>query len=123
VDALRSAGLRLGLLSNFTPRMLESALRTSGLRDAFPYVLSTHAARTYKPDPAAYALGTEALGLPRDAVVFTAFAGWDAAGARRFGYPTFWANRAHASPEELGVTPDAAGAGLDGLVAFVVGDR
>jgi 2-haloacid dehalogenase len=87
--ALREAGVRLGFLSNFTPVMLEASLRRSGLADMFEHVLSTDRTRTFKPDPRAYQLGVETLGLPRDQIVFAAFAGWDAAGAKRFGYPTF----------------------------------
>jgi 2-haloacid dehalogenase len=116
---LRQAGVRLGFLSNFTPVMLDAALRRSGLGDLFEHVLSTDRARTFKPDPRAYQLGVEALRLPPDQIAFAAFAGWDAAGAKRFGYPTFWVNRMQAQPEELGVRPDASGPSLAELVAFV----
>jgi 2-haloacid dehalogenase len=40
-------------------------------------------------------------------------------GAKWFGYPTFWVNRAHAATEELGVTPDGIGNDLNDLAAFV----
>ena len=60
---------------------------------------------------------------PRDQIVFAAFAGWDAAGAKRFGYPTFWVNRMQAPPEELGVRPDASGTSLADLIAFVTPAR
>lgn len=121
--ALREAGVRLGFLSNFTPVMLEASLRQSGLADMFEHVLSTDRTRTFKPDARAYQLGVETLRLPRDQIVFAAFAGWDAAGAKRFGYPTFWVNRLQAPPEELGVRPDASGPSLAELVAFVVPPR
>jgi 2-haloacid dehalogenase len=120
---LREAGVRLGFLSNFTPAMLQASLQRSGLADMFEHVLSTDRARTFKPDPRAYQLGVDALRLPRGQIVFAAFAGWDAAGAKRFGYPTFWVNRMHAPPEELGVRPDASGASLAELSAFVVPPR
>ena len=61
----------------------------------------------------------DACGLPREQVLFAAFAGWDAAGAGRFGYPTYWVNRAQAPPEALGAPPDGVGTSLDGLLAFV----
>jgi len=121
--ALREAGVQLGFLSNFTPVMLEASLRRSGLADMFEHVLSTDRARTFKPDPRAYQLGVDTLRLPRDQIVLAAFAGWDAAGAKRFGYPTFWVNRMQVPPEELGVRPDASGRSLDELVTFVVGPR
>jgi hypothetical protein len=43
----------------------------------------------------------------------------DAAGARWFGYPTFWNNRLSAVSEELGVMPDFAGASLDALTTLL----
>jgi 2-haloacid dehalogenase len=81
--------------------------------------LSTDQVRTYKPDPSAYELGIEAFRLPREEMLFVAFAGWDAAGAKWFGYPTFWANRLHAPKEELGIAPNASGSDLNGLLDFL----
>lgn len=117
--ALRAAGLRLAFLSNFTERMLRRGIETAGLSGLFEQVLSTDRIRSYKPDPRAYRMGVDALGLRRDEILFVAFAGWDAAGAKWFGYPTFWANRAALPGEELGVAADAAGPGLGHLVEYV----
>ena len=119
LDSLAKSGLRLAFLSNFTARMLESNLERSGLSARFDRVLSTDRARTYKPDPRAYSLGTEALGLGREEILFVAHAGWDAAGAKAFGYPTFWVNRTDLPQEELGASPDAVGRDLSDLVGFV----
>ena len=38
-----------------------------------------------------------------------AFAGWDVAGARWFGYPPVWVNRLELPVEELAVAPDGRG--------------
>lgn len=56
--------------------------------------LSTDRVRAFKPDPRACQMGVEGLGLRREEIVFAAFGRWDAAGAKAFGYPTFWVNRA-----------------------------
>jgi 2-haloacid dehalogenase len=45
---------------------------------------------------------------------------WEAAGAKSFGYPTFWVNRQNQPGEEPGVAPDATGASLKDLVGFLV---
>ncbi|GIL39769.1 haloacid dehalogenase [Rhodospirillales bacterium TMPK1] len=123
LTALRAAGLRLAILSNLSPAMLQNGVGESNLSAFFEHVLSTDRIQRYKPDPAAYALGTDALGLPRDEILFAAFAGWDAAGAKRFGYPTYWINRTNAPLEELGVQPDRTGSDLAGLVAFATRHR
>jgi 2-haloacid dehalogenase len=119
LNRLKSLGLRLAFLSNFTPRMLDANLENAGLGKLFDKVLSTDQASTYKPDPRAYQLGIDALGLKRNEILFAAFAGWDAAGARLFGYPTFWVNRLKLPAEELGAVPDASGDNLLDLVQFL----
>jgi 2-haloacid dehalogenase len=117
---LQDTGVRLAFLSNMTRAMLETNARNAGLEGLFEHMLSTDQVRSYKPDPRAYELGVKALGLKREQIVFAAFAGWDVAGAKWYGYPTFWVNRAAAAPEDLGVTADASGASLDDLARFVL---
>jgi 2-haloacid dehalogenase len=116
---LRAAGIRLAFLSNFTPSMLHGSIRTSNLDGVFGHIISTDQARMYKPAPQAYQLGVSTFGLPREQILFVAFAGWDAAGAKTFGYPTFWVNRLGLPPEELGVFSDSEGITLNELLAFV----
>ena len=111
----RLAAAPLGILSNGSPRMLEAAVASSGLGGAFHHVLSVDRARTYKPAPAVYALGTAALGLPPADVLFVSSNGWDVAGASAFGYRTCWCNRLGAPLEELGVAPDHVVERLDQL--------
>ncbi len=121
LDALRAGGMRLGFLSNMTAKMLEDGLGRANLGAQFEHVLSTDPIRTYKPAAAAYQLALETFALPREAILFVPFAGWDVAGAKWFGYPTFWVNRLGSPAEELGVAPDGAGKDLQVLTAFALG--
>lgn len=116
---LRALGVSLGILSNVSAETLESGLTRANLRGLFAHVLSTDRVRSYKPAGAAYQLGVDVLGLDREEVLFVAFAGWDAAGAAWFGYPTYWLNRLGAVPEELGVTPEGTGSDLPSLLSFL----
>lgn len=116
---LKDSGVRLAFLSNFTTEMLESCTRHAGLDGLFDHMLSTDQVRVFKPNPLAYRLGLDTLGFKRREIAFAAFAGWDAAGARWFGYPTFWVNRLQQPPEELGIAADAAGSDLGALLDFV----
>jgi 2-haloacid dehalogenase len=115
---LHAAGIRLAFLSNLTPAMLQGSLKAADLDGVFEHVISTDQARTYKPSPQVYQLGVSVLGLPKAPILFVAFAGWDAAGAKAFGYPTFWVNRLGAPAEELGALADGEGATLNELIAF-----
>jgi 2-haloacid dehalogenase len=101
--------------------MLDAWIRRSGLQSMYDHVLSTNAIRTYKPDPRAYQMGVEAFGLKIDEIAFAAFGGWDVAGARWFGFTTFWVNRLDLPAEELGVAPDRIGGSLTELVPFIEG--
>jgi 2-haloacid dehalogenase len=104
LTALRERGLRLAPLANFSPAMIQTLLTRANLREQFDDLISTDRARSYKPDPRAYALAETSLGLPRTQIAFAAFGSWDAAGARWFGFPTFWVNRFSQADEELGAS-------------------
>jgi 2-haloacid dehalogenase len=119
LQSLQSAGIRLAFLSNATPQILDAGIKNSRLEGIFEHVLSTDKIRTYKPDPRAYQMAIDAFGLKLEDIAFVAFAGWDVAGAKWFGYTTFWVNRLNLPVEELGVAPDAVGGNLDDLVRFV----
>ena len=115
-DALaRLAPRPLGILSNGSPRMLEAAVRSSGLAGKVRHVLSVDAVRTYKPSPAVYALGPAAFGMPAEEILFVSSNAWDVAGAEAFGYLTCWCNRSGAPMEELGVVADHEVQTLDEL--------
>jgi len=118
---LKDAGIRMAFLANLTEKMLDAVVRNSALEGFLEPHLSTDKVKAFKPDPRAYQMGVEAFGLKKEEVLFAAFAGWDAAGAKWFGYPTFWVNRMNAPVEELGAAPDGAGSGLADLVKFVLG--
>ena len=113
-----AASRPLAILSNGHPDMLMAVVAHNGLRERFRGgVLSVHPARRFKPDPAVYRIAEEALGVPRPLVGFVSSNGWDAAGAKSFGFRAFWVNRSGAPVERLGVRPDAVVKGLDGLEA------
>lgn len=119
LEAMHLSGLRLAFLSNFTSHMLHANIESTGIGDLIPIALSTDLARTYKPAPEAYQLAVKALRLPKEKILFVAFAGWDAAGARWFGYPTYWVNRLQLPVEQLGTVPDGVGRDLSELASFI----
>ena len=117
-DALAAmAGTPLGILSNGSPRMLEAAVRSSGLGGVFRHVLSVDAVRAYKPSPGVYELGTRAFGLRAGEILFVSSNAWDVSGAKAFGYRCCWCNRLGAPMERLGVSPDLEVRGLDEILA------
>jgi 2-haloacid dehalogenase len=112
---LRRAGRRLAILSNGSPAMLDAAVRAAGLDGAFEAVLSVEDVGVYKPDPKVYAIATARLGVAAGDVAFVSSNGWDASGAKAFGFGVVWCNRAGQPRERLGLDPDAEIATLEGL--------
>jgi 2-haloacid dehalogenase len=124
VDALRrlrASGVRIITIANFSAKMLRANSEHAGITELFDELLSTESNGTYKPDPRAYALGMERLKLNKDEIVFAEFGGWDAYGAKNFGYTTCWVNRFNLPAEELGIEPDRTSNNLKGLLDLVLG--
>src|SRR5262249_34447959 len=91
---LQQRGVRAGILSNGDPEMLAVAVKSAGMSALLDPVPSVHGSRRFKTDPAAYAVGPEALSLPAHEILFVSSNGWDAIGATWFGFTTLWVNRA-----------------------------
>jgi len=118
LQALAERGVRAGVLSNGDPEMLAVAIRSAGLTELIEPVLSVHATRRYKTDPAAYAIGPVALGLPASEILFVSSNCWDAIGATWYGFTTLWVDRAGAPMERLGTEPTRVGRSLRDVLAF-----
>jgi 2-haloacid dehalogenase len=120
--ALQSRGVRAGILSNGDPAMLQAAVSSAGFAGLLDPVLSVHAVRRFKTDPAAYALGPQALGLPAAEILFVSSNGWDALAATWYGYTTLWVNRAGLPSEQLPGGPTHTGHSLRDALEFFPAD-
>jgi len=120
LQQFKNNNIRLGFVSNLTEEMLRANARNSGIESAFEFYLSTDRVQAYKPSPLAYQMGIDAFSLPKENMTFAAFGGWDAAGAKWFGYPTVWVNRLETPIEKLDFKLDDMGKGIDQLVNFVL---
>ena len=94
------------ILSNGTLAALLPLIRHSGLAGDIDGVLSVDAAGIFKPSPRTYRLAVDRLGLPPERIGFVSSNGWDAIGAKSFGFATFWVNRAGAPLDRHGPAPD-----------------
>ncbi len=103
LEALRARGVRLAILSNGEPRMLEAAARSAGIDTLLDTIISVEEVKIFKVSPRVYNLGLERLGVGRAALGFVSSNSWDIAGAASAGLTTFWIQRSAAEPpEELG---------------------
>jgi len=118
LETLKQHGVRAGVLSNGDPDMLSDAVGSAGFGDLLDPLLSVQATRRYKTDPAAYAVGTDALGLPAQDILFVSSNCWDAIGAAWHGYTTLWVNRTGAPLEQLDTPPTRVGRSLRDVLDF-----
>jgi len=100
------SGIPLAILSNGSPTMLDSAVRSNGLESNFTEIISVDRVKTYKPSPRVYALGPEILRIPAEKILFVSSNSWDAAGAKAFGYQVCLCNRSGKEIDCLGFAPD-----------------
>jgi 2-haloacid dehalogenase len=105
--ALKERGLVTAILSNGTPKMLESAVRGAGLTPALDLVLSVEEVGVFKPDPRVYQLAVDRLGVTASAICFQSSNAWDAYAASAFGMRVVWCNRYGQRAERLPGRPDA----------------
>jgi 2-haloacid dehalogenase len=118
LSELKSRGVTAGILSNGDPDMLGVAVKSAGFSGLLAHVISVHALRKFKTDPATYALGTQALNLPARDILFVSSNCWDAVGATWFGYSTLWVNRFSLPLEQLDTPPTRVGTSLRDVLSF-----
>jgi 2-haloacid dehalogenase len=122
LEALKRRGLRLAILSNGEPKMLEAAARSAGIIELLDAVLSVEEVKIFKPSPRVYHLAPEHLGVRPAELGFVSSNGWDVAGAGSVGLETFWIQRRAAEPpEQLGFTADHTVGTITDLVPLLRG--
>jgi 2-haloacid dehalogenase len=116
---LKDHGLKIAILSNGSPAMLEAVVKNSGLADVVEKILSVESVGVFKPDPRVYQLAVDTLGVSRTEIVFLSSNAWDAVGATAFGLQVAWINRFAQHPERLPSQPKAEIKNLDELPALI----
>ncbi len=112
---LRAGGLKTGILTNGSPKMIDAAVASAGLGDLLDAVLTVYPLGIYKPDPSVYRLALDRFGVPVERIAFMSSNAWDAAAAADFGMTVVWVNRFGQPPERLPGTPVAELTSLEAL--------
>jgi 2-haloacid dehalogenase len=112
-------GVPLAILSNGSPKMLDSAVRNNGLESYFAEIISADRVKTYKPSPRVYALGPEVLRVPAGETLFVSSNLWDAVGAKAFGYQVCWCNRSEEQMDCWEFVPDFMVSQLDQIAGSI----
>src|SRR5229473_3586450 len=103
LEALRTKGLRLAILSNGEPKMLQAAAQSAGISGLLDAIISVEDVKTFKPAPQVYRLVATRLEVAATEAGLVSSNNWDINGAGSAGLHTFWVQRSPAeTQEELG---------------------
>jgi 2-haloacid dehalogenase len=103
---LKRSGMRMAVLSNGSPKMLEAVVIAANLGHYFDAVLSVEEVGVFKPHPKVYQLAVDRLGVPAGAISFQSSNAWDAYAASAFGMQVVWCNRYGQRRERLPGEPN-----------------
>jgi 2-haloacid dehalogenase len=122
LEALKKQGLKLAILSNGEPKMLEAAAKSAGIRDLLDEIISVEEVKIFKTSNRVYWLATERLQVSNAELGFVSANHWDGVAAVSAGLRTFWIQRSAAEvPEELGFQVDATVKAITDLPALLRG--
>lgn len=119
LGSLKAARYKTAILTNGSISMITAAVSNAGIRAHLDHILSVDDIRAYKPDPKVYQFAVDTLAVDKERIVFLSSNGWDAAGAKQFGFNVVWVNRFGQRLDPLGVTPDAEIESLSELPALI----
>ena len=100
LQQLRALGLRLAILSNGEPKMLQSAAKSAGIADLLDAIISVDEVKVFKPSPRVYERASSHLKIAKSDIGFVSSNNWDVNGAGSAGLTAFWIQRAAAEPPE-----------------------
>lgn len=119
LSELNSRGMRCAILSNGSPRMLASGVRSGGIADDLDMVLSVEDVGVFKPHPSVYQLAVDRLRVAASEICFLSSNSWDVAGAASFGFRVVWINRFNRPWENLPQSPAAEIHTLDQFLSIL----
>ena len=90
---LKNKKLKLAILSNGTPDLLNELVESNKLNNLFDDLFSIEEVKVYKPDPSVYELPIKKYKIKSDEVTFLSANTWDVSGGGNFGYNSIWVNR------------------------------
>jgi 2-haloacid dehalogenase len=98
---LKQRGLKTGILSNGSMKMLNSAVNNANIREYLDEILSVEDCKIYKPSSKVYDLVKIKMQISKENVLFFSSNAWDMHAASNYGFKTIWVNRFNTKLERL----------------------
>ena len=112
---LKKKNIVCAILSNGSPSMLNSAVKSAEIQYHIDAILSVDKIGVFKPKSEVYNMVVTQYKCDRKSVLFVSSNGWDIAGATHFGFNTFWVNRSNLPLERLPFKPHSIGKDLTSI--------
>ena len=98
---LKQRGLKIGILSNGSMKMINSAVDNANIREYLDEILSVEECKIYKPSSKVYDLVKIKMQIGKENVLFFSSNAWDMHAASNYGFKTIWVNRFNTKLERL----------------------
>jgi 2-haloacid dehalogenase len=106
LQTLNTGGLKCAILSNGSPKMLNSAIENAGIAELLVNSFSVESLGIYKPSPKVYQMAVNNLSVSAENITFMSSNAWDVAAAANFGFRVIWVNRFGQIQERLPGEPE-----------------
>jgi len=93
LKSLKEKDLKLAILSNGTPDLLEQLVKSNNLENIFDNIFSIEEVGIYKPNYKVYDIPIKEYQINKNEVAFLSSNTWDVSGGGNYGYNSIWVNR------------------------------
>ena len=105
LEVLKKKNLKLSILSNGTPELLNELVKTNNLNNLFDDLFSIEEVKVFKPDSKVYDLPVKKYNIQPKEIFFLSANTWDVSAGGNFGYNAIWVNRNNATFDNLDYKP------------------
>ena len=102
---LKKKEIKLSILSNGTPELLNTLVVSNKLEKIFDDIFSIEEVRIYKPDSKVYDLPVNKYKIKPNEIIFLSANTWDVSGGGNYGYNSVWVNRNNTVFDNLDYKP------------------
>ena len=93
LKSLKEKDLKLAILSNGTPALLNQLVKSNNLDNLFDDLFSIEEVGIYKPDSKVYDIPIKKYNFQKNEVAFLSANTWDVSGGGNYGFNSIWVNR------------------------------
>ena len=105
LKSLKDKNLKLAILSNGTPSLLNQLVKSNNLDNLFDDLFSIEEVGIYKPDSKVYDIPVKKYQIQRNEITFLSANTWDVSGGGNYGYNSIWVNRNNNTFDNLDYVP------------------